>query len=67
MNEYERRLVWVNDKEGREYLCTLDSECNATFERLESSREIPNSLEELSACERASCRDVEEVLGVEWW
>lgn len=65
MNEFERRLVWVNDKEGREYLCTLDSECNETLKRLD--RETPKKIEELSACERVSCRDVEEVLGVEWW
>ena len=66
MNEYGG-LFWVKDKEGRDFACTLDSECNDTLERLDSSREIPQKLEELSACERVSCRDVNEILGVEWW
>jgi hypothetical protein len=64
MNDLERNLVWVTDNQGKEFLCTLDSECN---DALESNRKIPQKFEELSMCERVSCRDVDEVLGVEWW
>ena len=64
MGRFEQNLVWVKDIEGREYLCTLNSECNET---LSDNREIIQNLEELSMCERVGCQDVEEVLGVEWW
>jgi hypothetical protein len=64
MNKFEDNLIWVKDNEGKEYLCTLNSECNET---LNEDRELPRKFEELSMCERVSCRDVEEALGVEWW
>ena len=61
--------VWVNDKEGREDICTLDSlcsldECNEVVSTLDSNRKIPNKLEELSAHERLSCRNSVAVIGV---
>ena len=64
MSGFEESLVWVKDKEGKDFLCTLNSECNET---LNDTRGIPHKLEELSRCERVSCRAVDEVLGVEWW
>lgn len=64
MNRFEENLVWVKDTEGSDYLCTLNSECNETFN---DNRKIPHTLEDLSTCERVSCRNVEEALGVEWW
>ena len=56
MKEIERDLIWINDKAGRDYLCTLDS-----------NRAMPVKFEELSPQERVTCRNVEEVLAVEWW
>lgn len=62
MNEY-KGLIWVNDNEGREFVCALDGDCN---DNLGSNRKIPEKFEELSACERVSCRVVNK-FGVEWW
>ena len=64
MSRFEENLVWVKDIKGKEYLCTLNSERNET---LNDDQEFPHKFEELSTRERVSCRDVEEVLGVEWW
>jgi len=64
MSGFEESLIWIKDKDGKEFLCTLNSECNET---MDSDRKIPHNLEELSMCERVSCREVDEVLGVEWW
>jgi len=60
--------IWVNDKEGKEYICTLDSlcsldACNEVVFTLDSNREIPNKLDELSAHERSSCRASVSVFG----
>ena len=60
--------VWVNDKEGKEFICTLDSmcsldECNEVISTLDSNRKIPNKFEELSEHERASCRSSASIFG----
>ena len=49
-------LVWVNDKEGREFVCTLDS-----------NRKNPRTFEDLSEHERSSCCNVNEIVGTERW
>jgi hypothetical protein len=49
-------LVWVNDKDGKEFVCSLDS-----------NRKSPKQLDELSEHERSSCRDVNEIVGTERW
>ena len=54
MNTYERLIV-VRDKEGKKFVCTMESECNESFCRLDGSRTIPRNLEELSKHERSSC------------
>ena len=64
MSGFEESLVWVKDKEGKDFICILNSECN---EALNGNRKLPHSLEELSMCERVGCREVEEVLGGGWW
>ena len=60
--------VLINDNDGNEFICTLDSlcsldECNEVVSTLESDRKIPRNLEELSEHERHSCRSSILVLG----
>ena len=45
-------MVWVNDKEGREYVCYLDDIHNEN---------------ELTEEERAKCMDVNLLIGTERW
>lgn len=49
-------LVWVNDHEGREYSCTLDTPRGAV-----------TTIEELNDHERRSCMDVNLLVGTERW
>jgi hypothetical protein len=63
MNE-DKGLVWVNDKEGREFVCALNGDCNDSLRGRD--QEIPRKLEELSECEQVSCRVVNK-FGIEWW
>ena len=49
-------LVWVQDDHGREFSCTLDS-----------AREGVRSLQDLTGHERASCMNVNLILGDERW
>ena len=61
--------VLVKDNIGDKFICTLDSlcsldRCNEVVSTLDSNRKIPNKLEELSAPERSSCRDLGPSAGV---
>ncbi len=60
MSEYSSmrgygNLVWVNDKDGKEFVCTLDS------------NESKKKYEELTEHERKSCTNVNEIVGTERW
>lgn len=56
MYGYEN-LVWVSDKDGKEFVCALDRHDDTT----------PTRFDELSEHERQSCRDVNEIIGTERW
>ena len=49
-------LVWLNDKEGREFVCSL-----------EAIKSEAKSMESLSDEERARCMNVNELIGTERW
>jgi len=49
-------MIWVNDKKGREYVCTVD---------IEHLRE--KDFERLSDEERKNCSDVNQIIGSERW
>ena len=49
-------LVWVNDKDGKVFVCSLDS-----------NWEAPKRFDDLSEHERRSCRDVNQIIGTERW
>ena len=49
-------MIWVNDKEGREYVCTAD------FEHINEKQ-----LDRLSEDERRTCSDVNLIVGTERW
>lgn len=49
-------LVWVNDKEGREYVCTATSD----FEN-------KKDLDALSESERSSCSNVNDFISTDRW
>lgn len=55
MSGYDN-LVWVRDKDGKEYVCQLDG-----------IRKDFKDGEELSREERDSCSDVSEIVGTERW
>ncbi len=55
MNGYGS-LVWVNDSEGREFVCTIDN-----------NRTSPKRMEELTEHERGSCQDTSSLIGDERW
>jgi hypothetical protein len=55
MNGYEG-LVWVNDNDGKEFVCSLDN-----------NRKSPTKFDDLSEHERGSCRNVNEIVGTERW
>ncbi len=48
-------LSWINDKNGKEYVCELDSSDNI------------RSFEELSHEEQRHCTDVNVIVGTERW
>lgn len=50
-------LVWVNDKDGKEFVCSLDS----------GHQDTPRRFDDLSEHERMSCRNVNEIIGTERW
>lgn len=49
-------LVWVQDDNGKEFSCTLDT-----------SRNGVRSINDLNDHERASCMDVNLIVGTERW
>ena len=49
-------LVWIRDKDGREYACPL-----------EAIRGKVKNKEELTEEERAHCMDVSQIIGTERW
>lgn len=49
-------LVWVRDNSGREFSCSLDN-----------SRSGVRSIGDLTDHERASCMDVNQIVGTERW
>jgi len=51
-----RNLVWVRDKNGKEYVCSVAS-----------LKGDIRTKEELSSEERASCADVSIIVGTERW
>lgn len=48
-------LTWINDKDGKEYVCNLDDISNK------------GSFEQLSDEERKQCADVNQIVGTERW
>lgn len=49
-------LVWVNDKEGHEFVCTVDKD------HLKETK-----YENLKAKEKSTCQDVSHIVGTERW
>jgi hypothetical protein len=49
-------LVWIRDKDGKQYACSLDALKGNIKEK-----------EELTEKERASCMDVSLLIGTERW
>ena len=50
------RLSWVNDKEGHEFVCTVDRK------HLKEKK-----YENLSEKERKTCQNVNQIVGTERW
>lgn len=50
---YEQ-LVWISDKQGKEYVCSLEGTAAASFEQLSDG-------------ERERCSDVSQIIGTECW
>jgi len=48
-------LKWVNDKDGKEYVCSIEN----SGER--------NSYEQLTEEEKKTCSNVNEIVGTERW
>jgi len=48
-------LAWLNDKDGKEYVCSLENQNNVT------------SYEQLSDEEKEKCSDVNQIVGTERW
>lgn len=69
MNGYGFGLtVLVNDTEGKEFVCALESVCtlderNEVVCTLDSNRKIPTKIEELSERERSSCQGSISIFG----
>ncbi len=55
MSGYDN-LIWVRDKEGKEYVCELDA-----------MRKNLKDGDELSKEERSHCMNVNEIVGTERW
>lgn len=47
-------LTWINDKQGKEYVCSLDNSENKTFDQLTEE-------------EKKQCADVNQIVGTERW
>ena len=48
-------LTWLNDKDGKEYVCTIDNtDSKKTFEQLTDD-------------EKKRCSDVNQIVGTERW
>ena len=47
-------LTWVKDKNGKEYVCSLENSDKKTFE-------------ELTEDEKRKCADVSQIVGTERW
>ena len=56
MNNDFGSLVWVNDKEGHEYVCTVN-------DNSENKRDFDGLLES----ERVTCSDVNDFIGTDRW
>ena len=48
-------LTWLNDKDGKEYVCTIDN------------AEKKTSFDQLSDDEKKRCSDVNQIVGTERW
>ncbi len=48
-------LIWVNDTNGKEYVCSIDTNDSRRW------------FEQLSDDERNRCADVNEIIGTERW
>jgi hypothetical protein len=55
MNSDLGSLVWVNDKEGHEYVCVANSNGDK------------KDLDGLTESERATCSDVNDFIGTDRW
>ncbi len=55
MNSDFGSLVWVNDKEGHEYVCIVNGNGDK------------RDFDDLSNNERASCSDVNDFIGTDRW
>lgn len=49
-------LIWVNDKKGREYVCTITD-----------NQGRPKSFEQLTDKEKKHCTNVNYIVGTERW
>lgn len=49
-------LAWVNDEDGHEYVCTV-----------ESDHQNEKQYEKLRNSEKATCEDVNQIVGTERW
>jgi hypothetical protein len=49
-------LVWVNDKEGHEYVCTISS-----------NTDQKGDIDSLSDRDRATCVDTNDFIGTDRW
>jgi hypothetical protein len=60
----KERLVWLHDDVGTVFLCELDRGlCDDFVCTLDSDRDIPEKIKELSDHERSSCWNVSSVVG----
>ena len=48
-------LTWINDKDGKEYVCSIHNPHNK------------KSFEQLSEDEKKQCSDVNQIVGTERW
>jgi hypothetical protein len=48
-------LTWINDKDGKEYVCAIDTTAGK------------RSYDQLSDAEKKHCEDVNQIVGTERW
>jgi hypothetical protein len=48
-------LTWINDKDGKEYVCSIDNNSEK------------KSFEQLTEEEKKNCTNVNEIVGTERW